>query len=181
MSSNCNHLDRIRHDNYSSGSQSGLVTIRCSPQDGHSNRGPVGPTGHIGYRGHTGYRGCTGPTGRIGYRGHTGVTGPTGPTGSTGSTGSTGQTGSTGPRGQYGVGIYNFMSDYADISFPTNNSIKKIANDYEASYAMIAEQHRYLSFTFEAPENASNTIIGLNSSELKDEFFHYVRFLENSM
>ena len=102
--SNCNHLDKIKTDNYT-GSHPSLVTIRCPP-----NERNIGPTGHIGYRGHTGYRGCTGPTGQVGYRGHTGQSGSTGNTGSTGRTGSTGPTGLRGHTGDYGAGMFNLTS-----------------------------------------------------------------------
>ena len=46
---------------------------------------------------------------------------------------------------------------------------------------MTIEKYNTLVFTFQAPENASNTIVGLNNSENQDEFCHSIRFLENSM
>lgn len=176
--SSCNHLNDIRRSNNNLSSQSGVVTIRCPPNQ--SNR-RSGPTGHIGYRGHTGYRGSTGPTGRIGYRGHTGTTGVTGMTGSDGPTGSTGPTGTRGPTGHYGAAAFNFTTVYRDIDYPTNNSIRKTANNYNASYVLTIEKYNTLVFTFQAPENASNTIVGLNNSENQDDFCHSIRFLENSM
>lgn len=176
--SNSNHLDDIKRKNHIQ-SQSGVVTIRCPPNE-RSNH-PVGPTGHIGYRGHTGYRGPTGPTGRIGYRGHTGETGYTGTIGHTGPTGMTGPTGIRGHTGHYGAAMFNFTTVYQDIDYPTNNSIRKVANNYNASYVMTVEKYNYVILTFQAPIKGSNTVVGLNNSENKDEFCHSVRFLENSM
>ena len=135
----------------------------------------------MGYRGHTGYRGSTGPTGKIGYRGHTGETGVKGMTGTYGPTGSTGPTGTIGPTGHYGASVFNFTTLYKDIDYPTNNSIRKTGNNYNASYVLTMEKYNTLVFTFQAPVNASNTIVGLNNSENADEFFHSIRFLENSM
>ena len=177
--SNCNHLDDIRRCNNGVSSQSGVVTIRCPPNQTDRRRGP---TGHMGYRGHTGYRGSTGPTGRIGYRGHTGETGVTGTTGMKGSTGSTGPTGRRGPTGEYGAALFNFTTVYKDIDYPTNNSIRKNGNNYNASYALTVEQYNNVVFTFQAPISASNTIVGLNRSTTNDdEFCHSVRFLENTI
>lgn len=197
--SNSNHLDDIKRKNHIQ-SQSGVVTIRCPPNERNNNN--VGPTGHIGYRGHTGYRGPTGPTGRMGYRGHTGETGTigetgptgrigyrghTGETGYTGCTGRTGPTGSTGPTGarghtgHYGAALFNFTTEYQDIDYPTNNSLRKIGNNYNASFVMTVEKHNSVILTFQAPENGSDTVVGLNNSVNKDEFCHSVRFWENTM
>ena len=119
--------------------------------------GPTGQVGHIGYRGHTG------------HRGHTGCTGPTGLSGSKGDRGPVGN----------GSGLYNLVSTFSDIEFPTSNSIRKIDNNYVASIVMTVEKFRVLVFTCEAPENASNTIIGLNRNE--SLFCHSVQFLSKTM
>ena len=177
--SNCNHLDDIRRSNNGLQQTPGVVTIRCPPNQTDRRRGP---TGHIGYRGHTGYRGSTGPTGRIGYRGHTGETGSTGVTGQTGPTGSHGPTGSRGHTGQFGAASFNFTTVYKDIDYPTSNSIRKNGNNYNASYVLTLERYNSVALSFQAPIQASNSIVGLNKTDTNDdEFCHSIRFLENSM
>jgi hypothetical protein len=135
------------------------------------SRGLVGPTGHIGYRGRTG---STGPTG------HTGCTGPIGIAGKDGKDGKDGSKGDIGPIGN-GAGLFNLVSAYSDIEYPTGNSIRKTANNYVASIVMTAEQYRVLVFTFEAPVNASNAKIGLHRSNNSENLFcHSIQFLSNA-
>ena len=125
----------------------------------------LGPTGH------------SGPTGHIGYRGHTGYKGRTGCTGPTGLSGKDGTKGET----VNGAGLFNLVSTYSDIKFPTGNSILKTDNNYIASIAMTVEQYRVLVFTFEAPVNSSNTLIGLHRSDDESLFCHSIHFLSQTM
>jgi hypothetical protein len=98
----------------------------------------------------------------------------TGPTGQTGSTGYTGFTGS------YGKGMFNFESVYPDVEFPANNAIRKTDNNYNASYVNTVECYRTLVFSFQAPADATSTMVGLSKSSNKEEFCHSVRFLAHS-
>ena len=136
--------------------------VQVGPTGPIGEKGPVGHTGHIGYRGHTG------------YKGHTGCTGPTGVSGKDGNKGD------IGPKGNDGAGMFNFVSSYPDIEFPASNSILKTNNNYIPSIVTTVEKYRVLVFTFEAPVNASNTIIGLNRMN-PSLFCHSVQFLSKTM
>lgn len=165
-----NYLDNIRMSHYHG----------CNPPHHHampSNTHVVyqGPTGHMGYRGHTGYRGQTGPTGQMGPEG------PTGPTGQTGQTGPTGPTGPTGQTGPKGPGYFNLTTTFDDIVFPSNISILKTKNDYNASFVSTVESYSTFVFAFDAPNNVSETSVGINKSTSLYDFTHRFQFLQNSM